>query len=242
MTKIRGMHQVTHNFKAVLITTACLLFSSSAMAETNNQLTDAEKQAGWQLLFDGKQASQWRNYQQKTLSEQWQVIDDTLTLTGKGGGDIITQTPYENFELKLDWRISEAGNSGIFIRVDEKGKYVYSRAPEIQILDNLKHSDRKDPTHRSGSLYDMIASPDSSHKLAGEWNSVRIRVNEGHLEVWQNQVKTTDIVMGSDRWNGLVANSKFATWQGFGEQENGYIGLQDHGDVVSFRNIKIKEL
>ncbi|WP_286233543.1 3-keto-disaccharide hydrolase [Thalassotalea sediminis] len=238
----KTLQKATSVIKPLLLSSACLIVSTVASAQGSNMLTEQEKEQGWQLLFDGKTATQWRNYQQSALSEKWQVIDGALTLTGKGGGDIITKSSYENFELKLDWLISEAGNSGIFIRVDEQEKYVYSRAPEIQILDNERHSDNKNPTHLSGSLYDMISSPANSHKVAGKWNKIRIRLENGHLQVWQNNVKTADITIGSKRWQSLVAKSKFATWQGFGQQTKGFIGLQDHGDVVAFKNIKIKEL
>ena len=106
---------------------------------------------------------------------------------------------------KLDWKISEVGNSGIFVLVDEQGPHIYSHAPEIQLLDNERHSDNKIDSHLSGSLYDLIASPPSSHRIAGEWNSITIRLQDRQLQVWQNNVKTTDIVIGSEQWQQLVA-------------------------------------
>ena len=149
---------------------------------------------------------------------------------------------YKNFELTLDWKIAEAGNSGILILADEKGKYIYSHAPEIQILDNERHPDNKLDTHLSGSLYDLIASPIASHKKAGQWNSAKIRLENSALTVWQNDVQTAKVTIGSDEWNSLIAKSKFATWPDFAAAKEGHLGLQDHGDKVWFKNIKIKEL
>lgn len=209
---------------------------------SDNQLSEQEQQQGWQLLFDGKSLSQWRNYQQQDISPKWQIQDNAITLTEAGAGDIVTRQQYNNFELKLDWKISEAGNSGIFFLADETGKYVFSHAPEIQIIDNEKHADSKLDTHRSGSLYDMVAAPETAYKPAGEWNTVTISLNNDVLQVWQNGVMTVHIVMHSSTWDKLVAASKFANWQGFAEQTEGHIGLQDHGDKVWFKNIKIREL
>lgn len=209
---------------------------------SDNQLSEQEQQQGWQLLFDGKSLSHWRNYQQQDISPKWQIQDNAITLTEGGAGDIITRQQYNNFELKLDWKISEAGNSGIFFLADETGKYVFSHAPEIQIIDNEKHADSKLDTHRSGSLYDMVAAPETAYKPAGEWNNVTISLNNDVLQVWQNGVMTVHIVMHSSTWDKLVAASKFANWQGYAEQTQGHIGLQDHGDKVWFKNIKIREL
>lgn len=208
----------------------------------DNQLTEHEKQQGWQLLFDGKSMSQWRTYQKRDINPKWQIENDAITLTQGGAGDIITRQQFDDFELMLDWKISEAGNSGIFFLADETGKYVFSHAPEIQIIDNEKHADSKLDTHRSGSLYDMVAAPETAYKPAGEWNTVKISLDDGVLQVWQNGVMTVHIVMHSSTWDKLVAASKFANWQGFAEQSKGHIGLQDHGDKVAFKNIKIREL
>ena len=233
---------------SVLVISAQIV-SSTAMAD--NVLTEKQKQDGWQLLFDGKSMNQWRNFKSSDLSAQWVVENGAMKLAGKGGGDILTKKAFKNFELHLEWKISEAGNSGIFILADEEGPYIYSHAPEIQILDNERHSDNKIDSHLSGSLYDLMASPASSHKVAGEWNQVRIRFVDGFLQVWQNDVQTVNITMGSSTWNTLVSNSKFGRqradnspnpFAGFGTTRSGHIGLQDHGDEVSFKNIKILEL
>jgi len=208
----------------------------------DNQLTDDEKAQGWQLLFNGVDMSQWRNFKQAELNDKWQIEDGAMTLTAAGGGDILTKKQYQNFELQLDWKIAEVGNSGIFVLANETGNMIYSNAPEIQILDNERHSDNQLANHLSGSLYDMIASPASSHKKAGEWNRVKIRLHQRELTIWQNGVQTAQVTIDSPEWQKLLAASKFATWEGFAKAKSGHIGLQDHGDRVWFKNIKIKEL
>jgi len=227
--------------KRLLVLALAMTTSLSVMAH-DNQLSAEEKAQGWQLLFNGKDMSHWRNFKKPGVSDQWQVEHGEMKLIGKGGGDILTKEKYQNFELTIDWKVSEAGNSGIFVMADESGKHIYSHAVEVQILDNERHYDNKVASHLSGSIYDLIASPPSSHKVAGEWNNVRILLKNKHLQVWQNQIKAIDVVIGGDDWQQLLSKSKFATWKGFGQTENGHIGLQDHGDPVSFRNIKIRTL
>lgn len=208
----------------------------------DNQLSSEEQAQGWQLLFNGKDMSQWRNFKKADLSDKWQIEDGAMKLTAGGGGDILTKQQYEHFELLLDWKIAEVGNSGIFVLANETGNMIYSNAPEIQILDNERHPDNKLANHLSGSLYDMIASPSSSHKKAGEWNTVKIRLHNSELTIWQNGVQTAQVTIDSPEWQKLLAASKFATWPGFAKAKSGHIGLQDHGDQVWFKNIKIKEL
>ncbi len=228
---------IRHQLYALLLT-----LGSFGTLAADNQLSPQEQRDGWQLLFDGKDLSQWRNFRQEGLSQQWVIADGAIKLTGKGGGDILTKAQYQNFDLKLEWKIAEGGNSGIFILADETGSQIYSHAPEIQILDNERHPDNKLANHLSGSLYDMIASPAASHKIAGEWNQVRILLDQGQLTVWQNGVQTASVKIHSQEWQQLVAASKFANWPGFAANSSGHIGLQDHGDVVWFKNLKIKEL
>ncbi|NQZ58148.1 MAG: DUF1080 domain-containing protein [Lentisphaeraceae bacterium] len=224
----------------------CLsLFSLLACASTplqDNTLSEKEKTEGWQLLFNGKDISQWRNFKKQTVNKKWKIVDGSMSLSARRGGDLITKKQYENFDFKLEWKISENGNSGVFILVDEKGKQIYSHAPEIQILDNEGHRDKKLPTHRSGSLYDMIEAPAASQKKAGQWNKLRILLNRRHLQIWQNNIQTVDIVIGSEKWNKVLAKSKFKNWQGFAKNSTGHLGLQDHGNVVFYKNLKIREI
>jgi len=221
---------------------AALSSVSSFANSTDNTLTKSEQVQGWKLLFNGKDLSHWRNFKKDDISNKWVIDEGALHLSAGGGGDIMTKDQYENFELKLDWKIAEAGNSGIFFLVTEKGDYIYSRAPEVQILDNERHADNQTDSHLAGSIYGLVSAHKKAHKPAGEWNQVVIRLEDRHLQVWQNGVSTASIVLGSTTWNKLVAQSKFADWEGFGEANKGHIGLQDHSDPVWFKNIKIKEL
>tara|TARA_R110002153_G_scaffold199107_2_gene352561 strand:+ start:548 stop:1255 length:708 start_codon:yes stop_codon:yes gene_type:complete len=219
----------------------CGIFSNPLLSQ-DNVLTQTEIQEGWSLMFDGADLSQWRNFKRSDLSSKWQAIEGEMRLNAKDAGDIVSKNAYRDFELQLDWNISSAGNSGIFLRVDEDAQYVYSHALEVQILDNEHHPDSKLSTRRSGSLYDLQASPPSSHKPAEQWNHVRIVFRGMNLNVWQNDVQTVDILVGSADWQDRLANSKFKTWPSFGLNYEGFIGLQDHGDHVAFKNIKIKKL
>jgi hypothetical protein len=226
--------------KVGLLLSALLL--SVSLGAQENQLSVTEKAEGWELLFNGHDVSQWRNFKQEVLNNKWQAVQGELTLTAKDAGDIVSKKQYADFELKLDWRISAVGNSGILLRADESGDYIYSHAVEVQILDNERHPDSKLTTRRSGSLYDLQASPPQSHKPAEEWNHVRIVFKGRQLQVWQNEVQTVDMLIGSEDWNARLAKSKFKTWPDFGVNRVGFIGLQDHGDVVAFKNLKIKTL
>ena len=214
----------------------------SLVLAQDNTLSKAEQAQGWQLLFNGKNMEHWRNFKKPDLHDKWRVENGEMKLVGKGGGDILTKKTYQNFDLRLEWKISVAGNSGIFIMADEVGEHIYSHAPEVQILDNEKHYDNKVDSHLSGSIYDMIASPVDSQKTALQWNQVRILLNNSALKVWQNNVMTVDVQVGNEHWQSLLSKSKFKDWQGFGLTDVGHIGLQDHGDPVAFKNIKIKSL
>lgn len=216
------------------------LFNNALAAD--NQLSLAEKSDGWSLLFNGKDFSGWHNFKADNVSEKWVIDNGAMKLTEAGAGDLVSNKQYENFILKLEWKISEGGNSGIFILADETGKTIYAHAPEIQILDNEKAHDNKIDTHLAGSLYDMVAVHHSALKPAGEWNQVTISLHDKLLQIEQNGVMTTTVVIDSSTWKNLVANSKFANWEGFAANSSGAIGLQDHGNVVWFKNIKVKEL
>lgn len=202
----------------------------------------ARSDPAWVSLFNGEDLSGWRTYGADQPHPKWQVKDGTLVLTEKGGGDLITREMFSNFELELEWWISKGGNSGVFILADESELPIFVHAPEVQILDDAGHPDNTLATHRSGSLYDMVAAPPASQKPAEQWNTLRIRHVNGNIQVWQNDVAVTDITIGSPVWQEKLAQSKFATWPGFAEQTQGHIGLQDHGNKVAFRNIRIRPL
>lgn len=213
-------------------------------------LPDAE---GWVELFDGKTTRGWRNFKKKTIGKSWVVRDGALTLEvvrdgehtrSRDGGDIITESQYENFELSLEWKIADCGNSGIMFNVVEAKGYdrTYETGPEMQVLDNTCHPDAKIHTHRAGDLYDLIACSEEVVKPAGEWNLVGIRIKDGDTEFYLNGVKVVEFTMFDDSWQEMISKSKFKDMPGFGKYRKGHIALQDHGNEVAFRNIKLREL
>lgn len=213
----------------------------------HNQLTEDQINEGWELLFDGQSTNGWRTFNKDKAGKAWQVKDGILIFDPSASrsekGDLITEKQYDNFHLKLDWNISDCGNSGVFFLVQEDGREkTYHTGPEMQILDNTCHNDAQYPTHRAGSLYDLIQAQPETENPAGEWNTAEIILDDGHLVFILNGTKVVETQMFDENWEEMIANSKFKDWDGFGMYRKGHIGLQDHGDVVHFRNIMIKEL
>lgn len=242
--------------KNILISMALLIsavFMTSVTAQSLNQLSKKEKKAGWVLLFNGEDFEGWRQCNGTEMPANWTIEDEAMKVfTGEGkepgrgaGGDIVYDQVFKNFEFSIDWKASEMANSGIFFNVREvPGKPIYYAAPEIQVLDNEKATDNKVDSHLAGSLYDMIAADPKTVNPAGEWNNIVIRVQDGKVTHTQNGVKVVEYTLWTPEWDELVANSKFKNFEGFteGVSKEGYIGLQDHGYPVWFRNIKIREL
>ncbi len=213
-----------------------------AQTRALNTLTGAERAAGWRLLFDGATTNGWRNYGKQGAATGWQVVDGALTRAAAGGGDLITTEKFTNFELMLDWKISEGGNSGVFFRAIEGPAQIYFSAPEMQVLDDARHRDGQSPLTSAGSNFALHAAPRGAVRPAGEWNWARLLVNGSHVEHWLNDRKMVEYELGSPEWQQLVTNSKFKEWPEYGKAGAGHIGLQDHGDAVAFRNIKIRTL
>ena len=226
-------------------------------ATSPNQLSEKEKEEGWKLLFDGKSTDGWRGYLKDSFPEKgWIIEDGALKVQGAGtgeagnGGDIIFDEEFKDFELSLEWKISEGGNSGIFYLAEEiEGEPIFTSAPEMQILDNDRHPDAKlgkDGNRQAGSLYDLIPARPQNAKPVGEWNKVSILVYRGTVVHTQNGENVVEYHLWTDEWKEMIKDSKFKDWKSFlnagGDDKKGYIGLQDHGDDVWFRNIKIKEL
>lgn len=211
-----------------------------------NKLTPEEAQAGWKLLFDGKTTKGWRNYKQDKISDGWQVVDGALTRAANGAGDIITDDQYDAFELSLEYKISKGGNSGIMYHVTEEGATPWQTGPEIQVQDN---KDGHDP-QLAGWLYQLYqpeidkatGKPIDATKPAGEWNKLTILITPEKCVHTMNGVKYVEYVKGSKDWDQRVAKSKFGKMERFGKPTKGYISLQDHGNEVAYRNIKIREV
>lgn len=206
-----------------------------------NTLSDEERKAGFKLLFDGKNPGEhFRSYKKDTIDPRWKVVDGALTKAEQGAGDIITREQYEAFELLIDYKISKGGNSGIMFHVAETDGPPYATGPEIQVQDNV---DGHDP-QKSGWLYQLYKPQTDATKPAGQWNTLRIILApKGHKSsVYMNGQKYYEFEKGSADWDAKVKQSKFKDMPGFGKPTRGYICLQDHGDEVAYRNIKIRVL
>ena len=214
----------------------CYGISNTAMAQK------------WVSLFDGKTIDKWHGYNKEGVPSQWQVEDGSIVLTAGGAGDLVTNDEYEDFELELEWKIAEGGNSGIMYHVVEDKKYnaTYLTGPEMQVLDNERHPDAKQGKNGNrvaGSLYDMLPPSDpSAYKPAGEWNKAKLVIKDGKATHYLNGKKIVEYPTSGPAWDKMVADSKFATWEAFGKSSKGKIAIQDHGDKVWFRNIRIREL
>jgi hypothetical protein len=233
---------------------ACHSSQNSTMSSTASPST--QNDTGWISLFDGKTTNGWHTYGKTTIGKAWKVADNVLYLDAASkkdwqtaeGGDIVTDQEFDNFHLKLEWKISPKGNSGIifYIKEDAAHEYPWQTGPEMQILDNgptkgAGHADAEIKTHRAGDLYDLITSKEVV-KPAGEWNEVEIIANNGKLEFYMNGQQTLSTTMWDDNWKRMIAKSKFKNMPDFGTIRKGRIALQDHGDNVWFRNIRIKHL
>jgi hypothetical protein len=198
----------------------------------------AEK-TGWKSLLPGDPATAWRGYRQKSLPDGWRVVDGALTRTGKAG-DIITREQFTDFELTLEYNLAPGANSGVFFRVVEDDPVIWHEAAEIQVIDNAR-TDLK-PAQTAGANYDLHAPARDATKPAGQWNELRLVVKGNHVEHWVNGVKVVEYELGSEDWKTRVKASKFKEYPRFGTAPRGHIGLQDHGDRVAYRAIRIREL
>jgi hypothetical protein len=226
------------------------------IAKVDNQLTEEQTKDGWQLLFDGSSMKGWHKYGNMPVGSAWKVADGAIYLDTtvkenwqiKDGGDIVSDSAFENFHLKLEWKISKGGNSGIIFYVNEdttKYDYVWKTGPEMQVLDDSGHSDGKIVKHRAGDLYDLITCINEAQKPlkpVGEWNLAEIKSVNGKLDFYLNGTNVVSTTLWDDNWKKLVASSKFSTMPGFGTYKIGRIALQDHGNLVWYKNVMIKKL
>lgn len=211
-----------------------------------NTLTREEASAGWRLLFDGKTFDGWRGFRQDGVPSGWRIEGGVLgfdpdSVQGERA-DLITVEQFSDFELELEWAISEGGNSGIFFHVTEDHSSTWRTGPEVQVLDDDRHRDGKNPKTRAGSNYALHAPSMDVVREVGEFNRVRLRVQGDHVEHWLNGHKVVEYRLWTDEWKALVAASKFAAMPAYGLAKKGHIALQDHGDRVRYRSIKIREL
>ena len=237
-----------------IITLAIFSLFTTTSSYAQNKLSRKEKKAGWVSLFNGQNFNGWRQVNGSAMPANWVIDDHAMKVfTGEGkkpgqgsNGDVIYDVKqFKNFMLSLDWKAGKMGNSGIFYNVREvPGQPIYYAAPEVQVLDNIDATDNKIPSHLAGSLYDMLPADPKTVKPAGSWNNIVIIVKDGKVTHIQNGVKVVSYTLWTPEWDALVANSKFKSFPGFTEgiSRQGYIGLQDHGYPIWFRNIKIREL
>ncbi|MBT2160502.1 3-keto-disaccharide hydrolase [Zobellia barbeyronii] len=246
----------------LIIFMAMVAFSCKDKAEKNQKEMESERvaeaeaekpPAEWTVLFDGSSFDGWKEYNKEGVSDNWKLEDGAMVFyppTEREEGEafnLVTEKEYTDFILSLEWKISEGGNSGVFWGVNETPELseAYQTGPEVQVLDNEKHPDAKNgTTHQAGSLYDMIAPSEDVTKPVGEWNTMVITINhkEQKGSISLNGTDVVDFPVGNEMWNVMVSKSKFADWDHFGKFTTGKIGMQDHGNMVSFRDIKIKEL
>ena len=244
------MKKIFHLSVIVFLLVSC---NSSGQVTGTNVLSKEEKKDGWKLLFTGKNTKGWHKYGGGSIDSVWKIKDKSLSLDTsvkkkfdiKGDWDIVTDEEYENFDLKLEWKISKNGNSGIIFYIHEdKARYnwPWGSGMEMQVLDNDGHPDGKLQKHRAGDLYDIIACSKETVKPVGEWNLAEIKCVNGKLDLYLNGENVVSTTLWDDKWPFKIAASKFRNMDGFGTYKKGRIGLQDHGNEVCFRNIRIRKL
>jgi len=226
------------------------MFACSGPSDQHNALSDAEKKEGWTLLFDGKSTSGWHLFNRGNIPSAWSVDSGNLVCNPHAKnvkhGDLVTDKQYENFDLSFEWKISRAGNSGVFINVQERPELgtTFSTGPEYQLLDdqNMEPEYLKDLSHKAASIFGVIPNNSNSIPKSGEWNQSRILQQNGKLSFWLNGVQTIQVDLKSEEWKKLVAAGPMSHYPEFGAATKGYIALQDWTNGVSFRDIKIREL
>jgi hypothetical protein len=254
--------------KKIVLFSGLIIMAITLSACTNTKkqsvetgTTEIMKEIGqdeWISLFDGVDFKGWRGYNRTDIPAAWTIEDGAIKINGSGrgeagskaGGDIIYDKKFKNFELTFEWKVAKGANSGVFYLAREvEGEPIWKSSPEYQILDNANHPDAKlgkDNNRQSASLYDLIPAVPQNSKPFGEWNVGGIMVYKGTVVHSQNGENVLEYHLWTPEWEQMVEGSKFKGWENFinagGENQEGYIGLQDHGDDVWYRNIKIKVL
>jgi len=208
----------------------------------SNPVSRGRTDSNWRVLFDGTSLSQWRGYKDEAVPTGWRIADGALVKDGPVR-DLMTRAQFGDFELELEWRIGDAGNSGIFYRGTQEYDHIYWSAPEYQLLDDVKGADNKTRLTCAGAVYAIYPSPPGHLKPVGQWNRARIVARGAHVEHWLNDFKLVEYQLWSQDWEAKVKASKFAVYPNFGRAKRGYIALQgDHDGSLGFRNIKIREV
>jgi Domain of Unknown Function (DUF1080) len=218
---------------------ACAVLVVSARAQS----TPAAQSGEWKTLFDGKSLDAWRGYKSDKVPEGWKIVDGSLYKDTRVA-DIVSKDEFGDFELTIDWKLSEGGNAGIFYRGTEEYDHIYWTAPEYQLLDNEKAADNKTPLTRAAAAYALYPPASGAKpKPVGEWNTTRIIAKGPHVEHWLNGVKAVEYELWSPDWEAKVKASKFNDWPNYGRAKKGHIAMQgDHEGTLAFRNIRIREL
>lgn len=238
------MHPYVVAAAAGLVAGALAVVPPSLRASLRTPMTHlapSPQPSEWISLLDDK-GTGWRGFRQAALPAGWRVVDGALTRVGPGGDIVYGARDFGDFELELDWKLQPKGNSGIFYRVTEDVKRMFEGAPEMQVLDNLLHPDNKTNLTVAGANYALHEAPRDAVKPVGEWNQVRIIARGPHVEHWLNGRKVVEYELWSSDWEARVKQSKFVEWPSYGRSKRGFIGLQDHGDWVAYRNIRVREL
>ena len=226
------------SLKITVIALAVTCLVSGCSTNTNHAA-----RSGWTVLFDGKSTEAFRGFRQASFpTNSWVVDEGALKSLPEVQVDLITREPYESFELELEWKVAREANSGIMFHVSESEPETYMSGPEMQIVDDANTEDGANPKTSAGSLYDLIAPTNKNCHPAGQWNRIRLIVDGNHVEHWMNGAKILDYELGSGSLKALIAGSKFKEWPRFAREETGYIVLQNHGNSVWFRNIRVRRL
>jgi len=221
-----------------------LLASLPAVSIASHGADAKAKPGKWEVLFDGKSANKWRGYKMNSFPDRsWKVEEGVLkAIAGAEGPDLVTKAKFGNFELELEWKVNPGSNSGIMYRVSEEFAAPYETGPEMQVLDDDKHADGRDPKTSAGSLYALIAPKNKKLKPVGKWNQVRIVVQGNQVAYWLNGVNVVEFELGSTALDQLLARSKFKDMPRFAKEQSGFIDLQHHGDEVWYRKIRVRRL
>ena len=237
------MKTLERHFVGLLVVSSFLVAPVAAQ-DTQARLSAGEREAGWELLFDGHSTAGLRGFRSETFPARGWVIEEGALrhVAGGGGGDIVTVKTYRDFELAFEWKVAKGANSGIMYRVGEDHDATWRTGPEYQILDDEEHHDGKNTSTSAGALYALIAAEGKRLKPVGEWNTGRILLIGDRLEHWVNGKRVVATFLHNERWNELIEASKFKTMPAFGELPEGHIAFQDHGDDVWYRNIKLRDV